>query len=61
MGFLMSDYFVSWEIEISANSPRQAAELALAIQRDPTSRSTVFKVYNEDTGYHQEDLECGLV
>ena len=52
----MSEYFVSWEIEITADSPREAAELALTIQRDPHSLATIFKVYHEDTGYSQEDL-----
>jgi len=37
-------YRVSWEIDVYANSPRTAAEKALAIQRDPESIATVFGV-----------------
>jgi hypothetical protein len=35
---------VTWEIDLYANSPRAAAEQALAIQRDPESIATVFGV-----------------
>lgn len=40
----MKTYLVSWEIEIDAENPREAAKQALAIQRDPNSLSTVFEV-----------------
>jgi hypothetical protein len=43
-------YVVTWEIELDADSPVEAAKLALAIQRDPNSIATVFKVFvGEDT------------
>jgi len=35
---------VTWEIDIDAASPREAAEKALHIQRDPNSIATVFAV-----------------
>ena len=35
---------VTWEIEIDADSPREAAELALEIQRDPDSEALAFDV-----------------
>jgi hypothetical protein len=35
---------VRWEINIDADSPREAAEFALEIQRDPSSIATVFNV-----------------
>jgi hypothetical protein len=41
------EYRVVWEIDISADSPREAAEKALAIQRDPNSTATVFDVTDE--------------
>ena len=44
-------YLVSWEIDIQADeasSPREAAEQALAIQRDPSSLATNFIVVDED-------------
>jgi hypothetical protein len=42
------DYLVSWEINIEAKSPREAAEKALKIQRNPESIATVFQVWAED-------------
>jgi hypothetical protein len=40
----MTTYRVIWEIDIDADSPREAAEHALAIQRNPESFATVFDV-----------------
>ena len=37
-------YNVCWEIDVWAPGPRQAAEKALKIQRDPGSSATVFMV-----------------
>lgn len=37
-------YLVTWDIELSADSPRKAAEMALEIQRDPYSLAEVFTV-----------------
>lgn len=37
-------YRVSWQIDIEADSPTEAAEGALAVQRDPESIATVFFV-----------------
>jgi len=42
------DYFVSWEIEVVAENPVEAAKLARAAQTGSETRSTVFQVYNED-------------
>jgi hypothetical protein len=42
------DYFVSWEIEVKADNPVEAARQARAAQTQPGTRSTVFQVYNED-------------
>lgn len=38
----MSEYLVTWAINVEADSPEEAAELALEIQRDPESIATVF-------------------
>jgi hypothetical protein len=46
-------YTVIWQIEVDADTPFEAAQLALAIQRDPTSTATVFIV--EDS----EGRQCG--
>lgn len=40
----MSEYRVSWHIDLEAASPEEAAEMAQAIQRDPASLATVFHV-----------------
>ena len=42
------DYFVSWEIEVKADNPVEAAKQARAAQTQPGTRSTVFEVYSED-------------
>lgn len=41
-------YLVTWEIDVEANSPQEAAKLALAIQRDPESTATFFGVRDVD-------------
>jgi hypothetical protein len=38
------EYRVTWEIDVHAKSPREAAREALRIQRDPESIATVFSV-----------------
>jgi len=40
----MTTYKVRWEIDIDADNVIEAAEKALAIQRDPNSTATVFEV-----------------
>lgn len=54
----MKTYLVTWEIDIEAASPREAAEKALEIQRNPESAATVFTVMvrDEDTDSYQIDL-----
>lgn len=47
---MRSTYVVSWSIEVDAESPEEAAQLALEVQRDPSSDATVFSVaIDEDT------------
>jgi hypothetical protein len=41
-------YRVVWEIDIYAQSPREAAKEARAIQQDKDSTATVFDVAEED-------------
>lgn len=45
----MTVYIVKWDINISANTPEEAAEKALKIQRDESSIATVFEVLNLKT------------
>lgn len=40
----MTEYRVRWEIDLEAESPRDAAEMALLIQRNPDAIATVFDV-----------------
>lgn len=40
----MPEYRVTWEMDIDADSPREAAEKALAVQRNPESIATIFTV-----------------
>ncbi len=42
------DYLVSWEMEVKAESPLEAAKIAREAQTRPNTRSTVFQVYGED-------------
>jgi len=51
------DYLVKWEIEIDADSPREAAQKALAIQRDPNSIATVFAVENRANEWESETFD----
>lgn len=41
----MPTYLVRWEIDIEAATPQEAAERALATQRDPDSIAPVFEVW----------------
>lgn len=40
----MAFYTVSWIIQIEADTPEEAAQTALSIQRDPSSIATSFMV-----------------
>lgn len=43
----MPDYFVSWEIDITADSPRAAAEQAREHQMRPDTTAVVFRVWDQ--------------
>lgn len=45
----MTHYVVGWTIDIEADSPREAAQKALEIQRRPGSIATVFDVAEAET------------
>lgn len=53
----MINYHVSWEIEIEANSPHEAAQKALEIQRSSESIATVFKMRDETGETTEVDLD----
>jgi hypothetical protein len=44
------EYNVVWNIQIEAETPEEAARLALEIQRDPSSEATYFNVTDSQTG-----------
>lgn len=46
----MTQYLVTWEIELDADSPEEAAEVAREIHRDPDSLATHFEVIDSVTG-----------
>ncbi len=52
-------YTVRWEIDVDAESPKEAAKQALEIQRDPESLATVFEVF--EYGAHEYDLSGVIV
>lgn len=45
----MTEYLVTWAIELDADSPEDAALQALAVHRDPKSLATVFNVAEQYT------------
>lgn len=53
----MNEYTVIWEIDIYANSPEEAAEKALAVQRDTDSMATVFQVWDSEGCYDIDLME----
>lgn len=52
----MAEYLVSWHIEVDAETPLEAAQAALKIQRDPKSEATVFDIEDELSETIQIDL-----
>lgn len=50
----MNDYFVTWTINVDADSPEEAARVALTIQRDRLSDALCFTV--RDTEREEETL-----
>jgi hypothetical protein len=50
-------YRVVWDIDISADSPRDAAERALEIMRDQSAIATVFNCIDPEGVQHHVDLE----
>lgn len=52
----MNDYRVTWEIDIYADTPEEAARRALEIQLDSISTATVFDVLDEEGETTRVDL-----
>lgn len=54
-----STYRVRWEIEVTADSPKDAAQQALTIHRDPNSIAEVFDVIDMFGATTRVDLTFG--
>ena len=50
------EFKVEWRIETYGETPREAAENALKIMRNPKSMATVFAVFDQDGNRHDVDL-----
>lgn len=50
------NYLVSWEIDIEADTPEEAARLAREIQRDPDSTALFFSVRDQNQDEEVVDL-----
>lgn len=46
----MATFLVTWDIHIEADTPEEAAQFALKIQRDSNSTATVFCVNPDENG-----------
>jgi hypothetical protein len=53
----MPEYRITWEMDIDADSPIDAARQALKIQRDPDSIANVFDITDEAGTTERIDLE----
>lgn len=53
----MKEYKIKWVIELEAESPVEAAELALELLRSPDSTAKVFEVKEAGKDYKTIDLE----
>ena len=49
-------YRITWEIDIDADTPQEAAKQARNVQLDPESSATVFDVWSEDGQQFHIDL-----
>lgn len=50
----IKDWRVVWEIDVSGNSPAEAAREAMKIMRDPSSLATIFDVRSHKTNRVEE-------
>lgn len=69
---MTSEYLVTWQIDLDADSPEEAAQQAMNIMRDPLSMALVFDVtdkaanethrvdlFKEDPGWREDLLNMG--
>jgi len=53
----MTHYRVTWEIDIEASTPLEAAKLARQYQIEPDTTGVVFDVWDEKQGHRIDLLE----
>ena len=53
----MPEYRVTWTIDLTADSPLDAAQQALIIQRDPDSWATFFVIFDVEDHKWNVDLD----
>ena len=56
----MKEYLVTWQIEITADTPEDAAREAFMIHRDPDSMATVFEVQERTKDGHGEPIRIDI-
>ena len=49
----MPEYLVTWKVDIEADSPQEAARMAVAMHRNPESIANYFTVKNKATDKEQ--------
>lgn len=54
----MNEYSVTWQIDVTASTPEEAARKARQYQTDPNTTATVFDVTGEDGETTRVDLLC---
>lgn len=55
----MPSYLVKWEVDIDADTPYEAAELARVMQLDPESEATCFDIIED--GQYSYFMDVGPV
>lgn len=56
----MKEFLVTWQIDIEAETPEDAAREAFRAQRDPDSIATVFEVQERTKDGHSEPIRVDL-
>ena len=56
----MQEYLITWTVEIEAETPLEAVQAALAMQRDPYSMEHLFGVgFYKNNRWHDEEIDLG--
>lgn len=56
----VQEYLITWTVEIEAETPLEAVQAALAMQRDPYSMENLFGVgFYKNNRWHDEEIDLG--